>query len=50
VIDFPEVTRFEVIDHNGRSLVGYDVLVRFDFQDEGRTLKVFLKQRTEGSN
>jgi hypothetical protein len=41
------VTRFEVIDHTvshaGRVLVKYDVDVTLDYQDDGTTLKVFLK-------
>lgn len=49
------VTRFEVIDHteggDGRTLVKYDVKVERDYQDEGRTLKVFLlDQSTEGEH
>lgn len=41
------VTRFEVIDHTsngaGRILVRYGVKVAVDFQDDGRTMKVFLQ-------
>lgn len=38
-----DITRFEVIDQNGRRLVLNDVTdVRLDYQDDGRTLKVFL--------
>lgn len=41
------VTRFEVIDHTsegvGRVLVQYGVKVEVDFQDDGRTMKVFLR-------
>jgi hypothetical protein len=40
------VTRFEVIDHTkdgeGRVLTKYGVNVELNYQDEGRTLKVFL--------
>ena len=44
------VIRFEVIDHTpttgeGRVLVRYDVAVERSYQDAGRTLKVFLKER-----
>lgn len=43
------VTRFEVIDHTkdgeGRVLVKYDVKVELKYQDDGRTLKVFLGDR-----
>lgn len=43
------VTRFEVIDHTlvadpvGRIVVKYDVKVELSLQDDGRTLKVFLR-------
>jgi hypothetical protein len=40
------VTRFEVIDHTktgeGRILVRRGITVSLSFQDDGRTLKVFL--------
>lgn len=39
------VTRFEVIDPTGRLVVRYDVQVAFEFQDGGRTMKVFLLDR-----
>lgn len=39
-----KVTRFEVIDENGRSYTKFNVEeVEFVFQDDGRTLKMFLK-------
>ena len=42
-----EVTRFEVIDHTssgtGRDFVKYAVSVRLAYQDDGKTLKVFLE-------
>jgi hypothetical protein len=41
----PEVTRFEVIDQGGRALVRYGVSVALSYQDDGRTLKVFLRER-----
>ena len=38
-----DVARFEVIDQDGRRLVLNHVSdVRLDYQDDGRTLKVFL--------
>lgn len=37
----PNLSRFEVIDTEGRAVVHYGP-VRMDVQDEGRTLKVFL--------
>ena len=42
-----EVTRFEVIDNTwagtGRVLAHYGCSVELSYQDEGKTLKVFLK-------
>jgi hypothetical protein len=36
------VTRFEVIDKDGRAYVRHGVSVELSFQDDGRTLKVFV--------
>lgn len=51
-IDMARLTRFEVIDHTpngaGRAYVKtdyYPIAVELSFQDEGRTLKVFLKSQ-----
>jgi hypothetical protein len=49
--DTETVTRFEVIDYrasassNARSTVEYAVAVTLSYQDDGRTLKVFLNDR-----
>ena len=53
--DAARVTRVEVIDHTRgkvtyspdvpRSVVAYGVNVELAFQDDGRTLKVFLSRR-----
>ena len=43
--NLPEVTRFEVIDNNGRVLAYYDVHVSVDIQDDGRTMKVFISPK-----
>ena len=45
-----KVDRFEVIDDTGRayvkgSIYGSPVKVELDYQDEGRTLKVFVRQQ-----
>lgn len=44
-----KVNRFEVIDHTseklGRELVKYGVEVDLSFQDDGKTLKVFLTDK-----
>ena len=38
-----KVTRFEVIDETGRVIVKHGVSVELSYQDDGKTLKVFLK-------
>jgi hypothetical protein len=43
-----KVTRVEVIDQDGRSYVHWDdnnTKVELSFQDDGRTLKVFISNR-----
>ena len=37
------VTRFEVIDENGRAYTEHYCNVELSYQDDGRTLKVFIK-------
>ena len=37
------INRFELIDETGRVFVNYDVSVELLYQDDGRTLKVVLK-------
>ncbi len=37
-----KVTRFEVIDKDGRAYVRRNVKVELSLQDDGRTLKVFI--------
>lgn len=37
------VTRFEVIDETGRTYVREGVSITLSYQDDGRTLKAFLK-------
>lgn len=38
----PNITRVEVIDENGRSYTKWNCSVELSYQDNGRTLKVFL--------
>ena len=38
-----KVTRFEVIDDTGRAYVAYDVKIERSYQDDDRTLKVFVR-------
>ena len=42
-----KLTRVEVIDQDGRSYVNWDEnnKVELSFQDDGRTLKVFISNR-----
>ena len=37
------INRFEVIDGTGRVIVRHGVSVELNYQDDGKTLKVFLK-------
>ena len=42
---YDDVTRFEVIDANGRSYTNWKVQdLSLSLQDDGRTLKVFIKE------
>lgn len=38
------VTRFEVIDENGRVYSQWSCKIELSYQDDGRTLKVFIKK------
>lgn len=38
-----KVTRFEVVDELGRAYTRLGVNIKLSLQDEGRTLKVFVK-------
>jgi hypothetical protein len=44
-----KVTRFEVIDESGRIYVKYGVEVELSYQDDGRTLKVFVRSKGEAA-
>jgi len=44
-----KVTRFEVIDENGRAYTRWGVDVELGVQDDGKTLKVFIKHNPEKS-
>ena len=37
------INRFELIDETGRVIVKYDVSVELNYQDDGKTLKVVLR-------
>jgi len=40
-----DINRFEVIDETGRVIVRHGVSVELNYQDDGKTLKVFLKSK-----
>lgn len=51
--DHSKVDRFEVIDQTGRAYVkggiyGSPVSIKLSLQDDGKTLKVFVKGRDDG--
>jgi hypothetical protein len=46
-VNTEKVTRFEVIDENGRPYVRYGVAVRLLVQDDGQTLKVFVRKQAD---
>lgn len=37
-----DVTRLEVIDNNGRQYVMWNCKVELSYQDDGKTLKIFV--------
>lgn len=43
----PNITRVEVIDENGRSYTKWNCSVELSYQDNGRTLKLFLTPKTK---
>jgi hypothetical protein len=48
VSDISKVTRFEVIDESGRSYTRHNSNVELSYQDDGRTLKVFINKEENG--
>ena len=47
IVEHPNLTRIEVIDETGRAYVRRGVSVTLSYQDDGRTLKVFVKERAK---
>ena len=48
ITPLPDITRVEVIDDQGRSYSQWDVRdVQVSFQDDDRTLKIFLRGNNE---
>jgi SHS2 domain-containing protein len=45
MINNVKVTRFEVIDESGRVCTRHNCKVELSYQDDGRTLKVFLSKQ-----
>ena len=45
IFKLPKVTRLEVIDKTGRAYVVYNSEVELSYQDNARTLKIFVKPR-----
>ena len=49
LIPYNRITRVEVIGTHGRELVKHDVTdVQISIQDDGQTLKLFLKDKQNG--
>jgi hypothetical protein len=44
-MEFPKVTRVEVIDEDGRVYSRWCAKVELSVQDDGRTLKMFVRRR-----
>jgi hypothetical protein len=45
--DNSKVTRFEVIDENGRVYTKHNCTLELSYQDDSRTLKVFITNKQE---
>jgi hypothetical protein len=45
--DNSKVTRFEVIDENGRVYTKHNCTLELSYQDNSRTLKVFIKNKQD---
>jgi hypothetical protein len=45
--DNSKVTRFEVIDENGRVYTKHNCTIELSYQDDNRTLKVFIKSNKQ---
>ena len=47
IVEHPYLTRIEVIDDTGRVYIRRGVSVTLSYQDDGRTLKVFVKEKAK---
>jgi hypothetical protein len=45
--DNSKLTRFEVIDENGRVYTKHNCTIELSYQDDSRTLKVFIKNKQD---
>jgi len=45
--DNSKVTRFEVIDENGRMYTKHNCTIELSYQDDSRTLKVFITNKQD---
>ena len=45
--DISKVTRFEVIDENGRVYTKHNCTIELSYQDDSRTLKVFITNKQD---
>ena len=45
--DNSKVRRFEVIDENGRVYTKHNCTIELSYQDDSRTLKVFIKNKQD---
>ena len=45
-----DVARFEVIDGDGRAYTVYGASIELSYQDDGRTLKAFVRDRNDAAS
>lgn len=42
-----KVTRIEIIDETGRAYVRWNTKIELSYQDDGKTLKIFVEPQSE---
>lgn len=47
LLPLSSVTRIEIIDEQGRAFTRWNVAVHVDFQDDYRTMKIWVKEKTD---
>lgn len=45
VFDLTKISRLDVVDENGIRLTEWNVTIEYSVQDNGRTLKLFIKKK-----